>query len=126
MKKIIPLSLLITLSLTSCKQGDVVNANNAKAEAEGKATDSLKSAFIAEIKKEPKVKDVVLTDAKVLYVAVQDDGTKRDGYAEYLCGIVAEQKADVEAVKVVEFGTMNTDKADNAYGKLLGETYCKK
>lgn len=104
----------------------MVNANNVKAEAETKTADSLKSAFIAVIKKEPKVKDVVLTDANVLYVAVQDDGTRRDGYAEYLCSVVAEHKADVEAVKVVEFGTMKSEKADNAYGRLLGETYCKK
>ena len=39
---------------------------------------------LVEIKKEPKIKEAIITDANVLYVTVEDDGTNRNGYAEYL------------------------------------------
>ncbi len=43
------------------------------------------TSLLNEIKQEPKVKDAVITDAGVLYVAVLHDGTNRTGYANYLC-----------------------------------------
>lgn len=84
-----------------------------------------KNSALAEIKKEPKVKDVVLTDANVLYAAVADDGSKRDGYAEYLCGILKKHSVTGVRVKIVKFGSMNDPKRNNAYGILLGESWCK-
>ncbi len=52
---------------------------------------------------EPKVKDGVITDAGVLYASVLDDGTRRDGYAEYLCLVLKDYKTSVTRVKVVKY-----------------------
>lgn len=73
---------------------------------------------------EPKVRDFVLTDAQVLYVSVRDDGTNRKGLAMYFCDLMAENAIQCNMVKVVEFGSMNTPSADNAYGRELGRHHC--
>lgn len=73
---------------------------------------------------EQKVKDAVITDANVLYVGVQDDGTRRDGYAEYLCQLVRKNNGTVDRVKVVRAGSHTDPERDNAYGVLLGESIC--
>ena len=77
------------------------------------------------IKKEPKVKEAIITDANILYVSVDDDGTKRDGYASYLCEILREKKAKARTVKVVRVNSTNDPNRDNAYGVLLGKSNCK-
>lgn len=74
---------------------------------------------------EPKVKDAVIIDADVLYASVMDDGTRRDGYAEYLCQVLGDYKTTVKRVKVVKYNSYNDSNRDNAYGVLLGETACK-
>lgn len=79
---------------------------------------------LEEIKKEPKIKEAIITDANVLYVTVEDDGTNRDGYAQYLCGILKEHKASSSWVKVVKVNSINDENSDNAYGVLLGESNC--
>lgn len=77
---------------------------------------------LAKVKTEPKVKDAVINSAGVLYAVVFDDGTRRDGYAEYLCN---EYKSyGVEAVKIIKYGTSTHPEKDNAYGILLGESRC--
>ncbi len=76
------------------------------------------------IKKEPKVQDAIITDANVLYVNVSDDGTRRDGFAEYLCQILREQNATTNWVKIVKSGSSNDPNKDNSYGVLLGESLC--
>ncbi|WP_018627365.1 hypothetical protein [Niabella aurantiaca] len=77
------------------------------------------------VKKESKVVDATITDAGVLYAAVHDDGTRRDGYAEYLCQLLKEYRAEAGRVKVVAAGSMNSSDRDNAYGRLLGESWCR-
>jgi hypothetical protein len=79
---------------------------------------------IEEIKKEPKVKEAIITDANVLYVSVEDDGTNRNGFAQYLCEILNEHKATTKWVKVVKVNSINDPNSDNAYGVLLGESNC--
>lgn len=83
------------------------------------------TALIEEIKKEPKVIEVLVTDANVLYVSVRDDGTNRNGYAEYLCGIAKENHGNISTVKVVKSGSTKAKNRDNAYGILLGESNCQ-
>jgi len=78
-----------------------------------------------EIRKEPKVKEAIITDANVLYVSVEDDGTKRDGYADYLCEILREKNATTNWVKVIKVNSANDLNAENAYGVLLGESHCE-
>ena len=80
---------------------------------------------IEEIRKEPKVIEALLTDANVLYVSVMDDGTRRDGFAVYLCQIIKEHNSTINCVKVVKVNSTKDPNRDNAYGVLLGESYCK-
>ena len=77
------------------------------------------------MKAEPKVKDFVLTSANVLYVSVIDNGTNRDGYAEYMCQVMRDEHVNVLKVKVVKLGSQKDPKRDNAYGVKLGEAQCK-
>jgi hypothetical protein len=83
------------------------------------------SKALEAIRKEPKVKEALITDAEMLYVSVLDDGTNRNGYAEYLCHILTEYKAKVNGVRVVKFGSTKDPNRDNAYGVLLGESNCE-
>jgi hypothetical protein len=87
--------------------------------------DPNKSAAMTAIRAEPKVMDAYVTEANVLYVQVKDDGTRRDGYASYLCQVLKENHSSVDRVKVVKAGSQNDPKRDNAYGILLGESWCK-
>lgn len=79
-----------------------------------------KSALV-EIRKEAKIKEAIITDADVLYVSVEDDGTSRNGYALYLGQILLEHGATTKRIKVVKVNSMNDPNKDNAYGVLLGE-----
>jgi hypothetical protein len=89
--------------------------------ASAPATEGVKKLINDEVK----IKDATLTSARVLYVAVNDDGTGRDGYASYVCSVLTDYKIDAVKVKVVQYGSMNSPKADNSYGILLGESQCK-
>lgn len=81
-------------------------------------------AALAAIRAEPKVKDLIWTSASVLYIAVDDDGTRRNGYAEYICQVLHEYGINDTWVKIVKFGSMDDPSRDNAYGILLGESRC--
>jgi len=77
------------------------------------------------INAEPKVKEAIITDSDVLYVSVEDDGTKRDGFANYLCELIKEKGSNIMLVKVVKVNSTKDPNRDNAYGVLLGEAVCK-
>jgi len=111
--KMLLLPISISLMLYGC--GEVQNPNSIPEN---------KSA-LEEVKKEPKVKEALLTEANVLYVSVEDDGTKRDGYASYICEVLRDKKATTKLVKIVKFGSADDSNADNAYGILLGEYTCE-
>jgi len=80
---------------------------------------------LKEIRKEAKVKEAFITEPGVLYASVLDDGTNRNGYASYLCEILREKNAKATRVKVVRANSTKDPKRDNAYGVLLGESWCK-
>jgi hypothetical protein len=80
---------------------------------------------LTEIRKEKKVIEAFLSDANVLYISVKDDGTRRDGYAEYICQVIKENGSKIDRVKITKVGSTNDPDRDNAYGVLLGECYCK-
>lgn len=109
------------LSLQACKKGSVDNSTITEKPTD---KDSIKNVVLETIKKEPKVKDAFITDANVLYVAVESDNTNRNGFAAYFCETLKELKSDVKTVKVVEYGTTQNKNRDNAYGVLLGESNC--
>lgn len=80
---------------------------------------------LVEIRKEPRIAEALITDANVLYVSVKGDGSREDGYAQYLCQVLSDQQATTKHVKVVQVGTAGKEGADNAFGVLLGEADCK-
>ena len=77
------------------------------------------------INEEPKVKEAIITDSNVLYVSVEDDGTKRDGFANYLCELIKEEGSNIMLIKVVKVNSTKDPNRDNVYGVLLGEAICK-
>lgn len=77
------------------------------------------------IRDEPKVLDAYINDVGVLYAAVLDDGTRRDGYAMYLCEVFGSKRHLVKRVKIVKYGSSKSPDRDNAYGILLGEHHCQ-
>lgn len=87
--------------------------------------DSKKAKIMEILSKEQKVKDHVLTDADVLYVSVLDDGSNRSGLAEYFCQEIKMNGIKIDRVKIVKYGSLNDKNRDNAYGVLLGESWCK-
>lgn len=96
----------------------------ASEESEDPTKNKANITALEEVKKEPKVLEAMITDANVLYVSVKDDGTNRSGYAQYLCGILNENKATTKWVKIVKVNSINDPNSDNAYGVLLGESNC--
>lgn len=68
---------------------------------------------LKEIRSEKKISKAEIKD-NILYATVNDDGTNRKGYAEYLCQTLKEHSMSSTIVKVV----------DNK-NKVLGESNCK-
>jgi hypothetical protein len=91
----------------------------------GVAKSESNDRILSLIKKEPKVLEAFATEVGVLYVSVRDDGTNRNGYAEYLCQVLRDNHSNLDRVKVVKSGSTNDKKRDNSYGVLLGESWCK-
>ncbi|MDF7817400.1 hypothetical protein P1X15_07335 [Runella sp. MFBS21] len=118
--------------------GEEIDKRNAERLAETIKEDSLQQAemvenvpapnkdkALTEIKKEPKVLDAVITESNVLYASVKDDGTRRDGYAEYLCQVLKDNGLTNVRVKIVKYNSSKDAKRDNAYGVLLGQSDCQ-
>lgn len=124
------ISILFIASLTADEKTSSENIkenNETEIVSEKNEIPTEKNANITaleEIKKEPKVKEAIITDSDVLYVSVEDDGTNRNGFAQYLCEILNEHKATTKWVKVVKVNSINDPNSDNAYGVLLGESHC--
>ena len=78
--------------------------------------------LLTELKGEQQIVEAVINDANVLYVAVHNDGSNRNGFATYVCEVAAENKSTIDKVKVVQVGTANKE---NGLGIVLGESECK-
>lgn len=122
---IISIILLIFIKTCGNDETSELKSETTKAEKKEINYDSINRIALEKIKTEPKIKDAVITDANVLYVAVLDDGTSRNGYASYCCEVLNELKTNVKRVKVVKFGSSRSPERDNAYGILLGESSCE-
>ncbi|MFV5683863.1 hypothetical protein ACM55I_00275 [Flavobacterium sp. GB2R13] len=124
------ITILLIVSLADDKEtsNEKVKENNETEvvfeKSESKTENKGNVTALEEIKKEPKVKEAMITDANVLYVSVEDDGTNRNGFAQYLCEILNEHKATIKWVKVVKVNSINDPNSDNSYGVLLGESSC--
>lgn len=82
------------------------------------------AVVLNQVRNEAKVLDAALTEANVLYVAVQPDGTDRSGYATYICSLAAGHESSVQRVVVVAANSAKHPDAHNAYGIQLGEAWC--
>lgn len=81
---------------------------------------------IADIKTqfEYKVFEAIITEADVVYVSVADNGVDQSRFAQTLCNILKEHKATSKRVKIVKVNSQNDPHRDNAYGVLLGASFC--
>ncbi len=109
--KLVVLPLLFIINACS-SENPLENLNN-KA-----AVEDVKTAF------GEKVFEVILTEANVLYVSVEDNGVDQSRFAETVCNILKSHNATTNWVKVVKVGSARDSKADNAYGILLGDAHC--
>ncbi len=107
---IIPLALLFITSSCGKTIKPSEDSNNKKA--------------LSEIQKEPKIKYATITDDNILYASVEDDGTIRNGYAEYLCEILKENNATTNWVKIVKVSSSKDLNNGDDHGILLGEANC--
>lgn len=74
------------------------------------------------IKKEPLVKDASLDEWGTLLVGVIDDGTRRDGFAEYLCLAIADHPSKPTAPKIVR--VMDATASLRGEWRELGKAFC--
>ena len=71
---------------------------------------------------EPQVKDAVWTQENFLYLGVYDDGSKRNGYAQYACLVLNDMgfRGKNIYVKIIDLHKMYKTKK----WIKLGEAYC--
>jgi hypothetical protein len=95
-------------------------AENLKREVAEQRQKNLDAALAA-VNAEPKVKDAAWnnTHDPSLLAGVFDDGSNRDGYAEYLCMVLAEHNLRGGVVRV-----MDVAKAARDDWKELGKAWC--
>lgn len=76
--------------------------------------ETAKGTALAALKAEPKILDVAW-EGSSLWAGVKDDGTRRDGYAGYLCEVVREHGATPVVIHVKDISS----------GKTLGRSDCR-
>lgn len=72
--------------------------------------------------KEKQVKDATWMTDTNLYVGMIDDGTKRDGFAQYLCMAAKEHGVQADLIKIVDIAKVVREKKFVE----IGSTYCPK
>lgn len=116
MKKTIALAALITLSIgiSACsdkKTDEPTKPVPAQTQVEKpykteypRATEQDLQAALAAVEQEPKVKSAAWSDKglPILLVGVADNGSNRDGYAEYICQVLAEHRVYGGVVHILD------------------------
>jgi hypothetical protein len=77
---------------------------------------------IAAIRGEPQVVDLV-RKGPILYVGMLNDGSRRDGYAQYLCEVLREQRVDGRSVDIhiIDIAVLNA----TSEWKKMGSNVCR-
>ena len=87
MKNIITLSLALLLTACSSEKAEQVEVVTDTKQVTNEFTDAQRQAitdyFLSE--NEPTVLDATWTDDKIFKIGVKDDGSNRDGFADYAC-----------------------------------------
>lgn len=86
---------------------------------------AVESAKIA-IRAEPKVKDLLHQQGQAVewQVGVLDDGTSRDGYARYICEILAENGASTPRTQVRIVDITRVSRRETLRSASLGQVAC--
>lgn len=117
-KCLIILGIIIGGVFLLAKSGGRSNKKN----EEYKSDDN--SELLRVIKSEPKIYNAVITKEHALYVSVLDDGTSRNGYAQYICEVVRDFNTDISTIKVVKHNSIKSSE-DIVYEPMLGQSQCK-
>lgn len=93
---------------------------NAHAESFSPQHDAVQSQFRTS---EPTAKDALWTQEGIFKVAVYDDGTPRDGYADYVCLTLYENgfKGKKVWVQIIDWQKLTQDEK----WKTIGEAHCQ-
>tara|TARA_R110002050_G_scaffold269917_1_gene412441 strand:- start:55418 stop:55720 length:303 start_codon:yes stop_codon:yes gene_type:complete len=86
---------------------------------DAKIKEDIKNYFISE--NEPSVKDAVWTDDHIFKVGVLDNGSNRDGFADYVCLELNQKGLKDTLVRVVDIAAIQKGKWVN-----LGTSHCNK
>jgi hypothetical protein len=129
---VIPSIILFSfVMLSSCSPGDARTNDAEAAEAVAPKPPRFDPDDIAAAKKaivaEPKVIDLLFDDSNVVewHVAVVDDGTRRYGYATYICHLLKENGAYDDQVDVRIVDAAKRKQFKNAYRDYsLGAVRC--
>lgn len=124
MKKTIALSLALLLTACSSDKVEQVEVDTEQVTA-NEFTDAQRQEitdyFLSD--QEPTVLDATWTDDKVFKIGVKDDGSRRDGFAEYACGEINNQfnaKEQGVWVQVIDYDKLMKTKE----WTKLGEAHC--
>lgn len=80
-------------------------------------------AAMTELRAEPRIKDLQYeADHSVLRIGVLNDGSNRDGYAQYVCATLHAHAAGGSVlIKIIDIGRLVSEKE----WVTLGEHYCR-
>ena len=124
MKNIITSSLALWLTACSSEKVEQVAADSEQAVA-NEFTDAQRQEitdyFLSD--EEPTVLDATWTDDRILKIGVKDDGSRRDGFAEYACGEINNQFDAKEQgiwVQIIDYNKLMKTKE----WVKLGEAHC--
>lgn len=130
--RLVALSVLVCSLLPGCSAGErptAPAADEAQPASNGqdRVPDAATAAARAALEKEPKILEVVLDPETAVSwtIGVEDDGTRRTGYAEYVCIVLMEHGAVVEAttVRIVDHARVIANGGDFRKASL-GHVHC--
>lgn len=119
MKKL--LLVLTTVMLAACGSAEPEKSETEQVEMQ--VTDKQRQELVNYLKsdQEPSIKDAMFDTDKQLKIAVDDDGTSRDGFAEYVCTTI-DERFDSKGYMVTVY---DANKIMQGEWKRLGQHLCK-
>ncbi|WP_148639426.1 hypothetical protein [Aquimarina longa] len=119
------LVIILICTLFSCGNTEKPKVTKAIEKVEKPSENANNLRALKEIKTESKIKNAFISDDSILYVEVLDDGTSRDGYADYLCQVLLDFKPINLEIKVIKYEPKKELKNGVFNRIILGESNCK-